>query len=117
MDAADIVVVLVTVPSREVGERIATAVVEAHLAACVNMVDGLRSIFYWEGRVQDEREVLLLVKTRGDRLARLEARIRALHPYSVPEFIALPVVAGHRPYLEWVSDCVTTKGGGQPDQE
>ena len=115
--SGDVVVVLVTAPSLEVGERIATAVVPEHLAACVNILPGLRSIFFWEGRVEDEREVLLLIKTRSDRLPALEARIRALHPYSVPGFIALPVVAGHEPYLAWVSDSVTTKGGGRSDQE
>lgn len=117
MRADDVVVVLVTVPSLEVGERIAAAVVPEHLAACVNILPGLRSIFSWEGRLEDEREVLLLIKTRADRLAPLEARIRAMHPYTVPEFIALPVVAGHQPYLAWVSDSVTAKGGGKSDQE
>lgn len=111
------VVVLVTVPSAEVGERIAAAVVPERLAACVNILPGLRSIFFWEGRVEDEQEVLLLMKTRAERLAALEARVRALHPYSVPGFIALPVVAGHEPYLAWVADSVTTKGGGTSDQE
>jgi periplasmic divalent cation tolerance protein len=112
-----VVVVLVTVPSAEVGERIAAAVVPEHLAACVNILPGLRSIFFWKGRVEDEPEVLLLMKTRADRLAALEARVRALHPYSVPGFVALPVVAGHEPYLAWVADSVTTKGGGTSDQE
>jgi periplasmic divalent cation tolerance protein len=115
--STDVVVVLVTVPSAEVGERIAAAVVPEHLAAGVNILPGLRSIFFWEGRVEDEREVLLLMKTRADRLAALEARVRALHPYSVPGFVALPVVGGHEPYLAWVADSVTTKGGGTSDQE
>jgi periplasmic divalent cation tolerance protein len=115
--ADEIVVVMVTAPSAEVGERIAAAVVPEHLAACVNIVPGLRSIFVWQGKVEDEREVLLLMKTRADRLGALEARVRELHPYTVPEFIALPVVAGHRPYLAWVADSVTTKGGGSSDQE
>ncbi len=113
----DTVVVLITVPSADVGEKIAVATVEEHLAACANIVPGLRSIFYWEGRVQDERELLLLLKTTADRLPSLEARVRSLHPYSLPEFIALPVIAGHQPYLAWVSESVSTKGGGGPDQE
>jgi periplasmic divalent cation tolerance protein len=112
----DVLVVLVTTPSAEVAERIAAAVVPERLAACVNIVPGLRSVFAWEGRIEAAEEVLLLIKTRVDRLPALEARVRALHPYSVPEFIALPVVAGHEPYLTWVSESVT-KGGGQLDQE
>lgn len=111
------VVVLVTVPSADVGEKIAVAVVGERLAACVNIVPGVRSLFRWEGRVQDEPELLLVVKTTADRLPALETRVRSLHPYSVPEVIALPVVAGHEPYLAWVAESVKAKGGGEPDQE
>lgn len=117
MGAHDIVVVLITVPSGEVGERIATALVNERLAACVSIVPGLRSIFIWEGRAQKEDELLLLAKTEAVRLGALEARVLALHPYSVPEILALPAVAGHAPYLTWVADCVTTKGGDESDQE
>ncbi len=114
---ADTVVVLVTVPTADAGGKIAVAAVEEGLAACVNIVPGVRSIFRWEGRVQDEPELLLLLKTTRERLGALETRVRALHPYSVPEFIAVPVVAGHGPYLAWVAECVSAKGGGGPDQE
>ncbi len=116
-DRPAVVVVLVTVPSIEVAERIAAAVVPERLAACVNIVPGLRSTFWWEGRAQTEEEVLLLVKSTADRLAALEDRVRTLHPYSIPEFIALPVVAGHEPYLAWVRDAVGAEGGGKSDQE
>lgn len=109
-----VVVALVTVPTAEVAERIATTVVGEHLAACVNVVPGVRSLFFWEGRVQDEPELLLTIKTTAGRLRALAARVRALHPYSVPELVALPVVGGHAPYLAWVSECVE-KGGGEPD--
>lgn len=117
MRGGDVVVVLVTVPSMEVAEAIARAVVPESLAACVNIVPGLRSIYSWQGRIEDAPELLLLIKTRADQLARLETRIRTLHPYTVPGIVALPVVAGHAPYLSWVSDSVTTKGGGRADQE
>jgi periplasmic divalent cation tolerance protein len=115
--ATEVRVVLVTVPSEQVGRQIATAVVGESLAACVNIVPGVRSVFQWEGRLEDEPELLLLIKTGADRLDRLEARVRALHPYAVPEFIALPVTEGHRPYLDWVRGHGTTKGGGGPDEE
>lgn len=113
----DVVVVLVTVPSADVGEKMARAVVEEHLAACVNIAPGIRSFFWWEERVQEESELLLVVKTSPDQLPALEHRVRSLHPYSVPEFIALPVIGGLKPYLAWVSDAVTAKGGGAPDEE
>jgi periplasmic divalent cation tolerance protein len=113
----DVVVVLVGAPSEDVAERIAAAVVPEHLAAAVNILPGVRSIFFWQGRVETASEVLLMIKTRADRLPALERRVRDLHPYTVPGFVALPVAAGHAPYLAWISDSVTTKGGGTADQE
>jgi periplasmic divalent cation tolerance protein len=91
--------------------------VPERLAAAVNVVPGVCSFFWWDGRMAEAGECLLLIKTGTARLPGLEARVRALHPYAVPAFVALPVVAGHAPYLAWVSDSVKTKGGGQPDQE
>lgn len=116
MGPGEAVVVLVTVPTAEVAEKIGRTVVEERLAASVNIVPGLRSLYVWQGRLADERELLLLVKTRAERVAALETRVRALHPYAIPGVIAVPVVAGHGPYLAWIGDAVT-KGGGEPDQE
>jgi periplasmic divalent cation tolerance protein len=113
----DVRLVVVTAPSLDVARRIATTVVEESLAACVNIVPEVRSIFRWEGRLEDEAEVLLLIKTRSDRLRALETRVRTLHPYSVPEFIAVTVASGHEPYLDWVASSTKVKGGGGPDQE
>jgi periplasmic divalent cation tolerance protein len=96
------VVVLVTVPTASVGERIARAAVEGRLAAAVNVVPGVRSIFRWEGRVEDQSELLLILKTDTARLDALEASVCRLHPYTVPSFLALPVVGGHAPYLAWL---------------
>ncbi len=98
----DVRVVYVTAPDAEVAARLGRAVVEAGLAACVNLVPGLRSIYWWEGKVHDDAEVLLIVKTTAAQLDALRDHLVALHPYTVPEVIALPVVAGHEPYLEWV---------------
>lgn len=97
-------VVLVTVPSREEGERIAESVVGERLAACVNVVGPIRSIYRWQGAVCREEEHLLLMKTSGERYAALETRILALHPYETPEVIALPVESGSEGYLRWVRD-------------
>jgi len=100
-------VVLVTVPSREDGERIAEAVVGAALAACVNLVGPIRSIYRWQGAVSRDDEHLLLIKTTRQRYAALEARIKALHSYDVPEVIALPIEMGSAAYLEWLKKSVT----------
>lgn len=99
---ADERVVLVTVPNREEGERIAEILVGEHLAACVNIVAAIRSIYRWEGAVCRDDEALLVIKTTQERYAALEARILATHPYQSPEVIALPIVAGADAYLRWL---------------
>ena len=95
-------VVLVTAPDAEVGARIGRALVEEGLAACANLVPGVRSIYRWEGALHDDAEVLLIVKTRAALSSALAARVRALHPYQLPEVLALPVAGGSEPYLDWV---------------
>ncbi|HOD74359.1 MAG TPA: divalent-cation tolerance protein CutA [Candidatus Bipolaricaulis anaerobius] len=99
-----VIVVLVTCPSREAGEKIARALVEERLAACANLVPQVTSIYRWEGKVVRDHEVLLVLKTRRARFAALARRVAALHPYAVPEIVALPLEAGSRPYLAWVAD-------------
>lgn len=101
---ATVCVVLVTAPDSETGGQLAASLVEERLAACVNVVPGVRSIYRWDGRVQDDAEVLLVVKTRKDRVDALAERIRALHPYDLPEVVALASEGGSVPYLEWVSE-------------
>lgn len=95
-------VMLVTAGSEEEAFTIGRRLVEERLVACANVVAGVRSIFRWKGKVADEGEWLLILKTRRDRVDAVEARVRELHSYDVPEVIALPVEAGSRPYLEWV---------------
>ncbi len=99
----DALVVLVTTPSPERAAEIARALVEERLAACGNVVPGLRSIYRWEGKVQDDAEALLVLKTTRARFEALRDRVLALHPYEVPEVIALPVEAGSARYLAWIS--------------
>ena len=97
------VLVLITAPSQDVARRIASALLEGKLAACVNVLPGVRSYYTWKGEPQEDEEVLMLVKTR---LAVFESRlapaVKAIHPYELPEIIALPVQAGLQGYLEWV---------------
>jgi periplasmic divalent cation tolerance protein len=96
------IVVLITCPDAPTAETIARALVEEGLAACVNLIPGVTSIYRWEGKLCRESEILLAVKTRRRKLAALERRVRALHPYTVPEIVALPIVAGSPAYLEWI---------------
>jgi periplasmic divalent cation tolerance protein len=99
----DALVVLVTAPDAEAAAGLARALVEERLAACGNVVPGLRSVYRWEGAVRDEPEALLLLKTTRDRFEALREAVLRLHPYQVPEVLALPVEAGSAPYLAWLS--------------
>ncbi len=103
---SDVLVVLTTVPSPPIAARIATALVKEGLAACVNVVPGARSIYAWEGKVCDDRELLLLIKTTRARYPALEKRVKSLHPYKVPEVIAVPAKRGNTAYLAWVRQAV-----------
>jgi len=97
------IVVLVTTPTPDRAAELARALVEERLAACGNVVPGLRSIYRWEGKVVDEAEALLILKTTRARFEALRERVLALHPYAVPEVVALPVLAGNAPYLAWIA--------------
>jgi periplasmic divalent cation tolerance protein len=97
-----------TCPDRAMAERIAEAVVADRLAACVNIVPAITSIYRWQGEVQHDAELLLLIKTRGECYPALEARIRELHSYEVPEIIAVPLQRGSEPYLAWLDASVGT---------
>jgi periplasmic divalent cation tolerance protein len=100
------VVVLSTVGSSEDAERIARVVVERGLAACVNVLPGVVSIYRWKGTLERDEERLLVMKTRADRFEALRDAVVSLHPYEVPEVIALPIAAGHAPYLAWLDASV-----------
>jgi periplasmic divalent cation tolerance protein len=94
--------ILCTCPDNESAAAIARTVVAEHLAACVNRIPGLTSVYRWQGEIHEDGEVLLLIKTRRELFEALRARLVALHPYEVPEVIALEITAGHAPYLEWL---------------
>ena len=95
-------VLLVTCPNSEVGERIARVLVEKRLVACGNVTTPVTSVYRWKGKVQRDSEALLVLKTRRTLVATCVRRIRALHPYELPEILALPVVGGLKDYLNWV---------------
>lgn len=94
-------VVLMTAPDEATAEKIAHALLDERLIACANLLPGARSLYTWEGKRCDEREVLVVMKTGADFEA-LRARVCALHPYAVPELVKLAVAEGHAPYLEWL---------------
>jgi len=99
--AQNVLIVLVTCPPDR-ARQIATALVEERVAACVNVVPGLQSIYRWQGEVQSDGEALLIVKTAKDRFDALKQAVLKHHPYELPEVIAVAVDRGHAPYLEWV---------------
>jgi periplasmic divalent cation tolerance protein len=104
----DKIVVLVTCGSARQARRIARGLVEKRLAACGNVVEApVRSIYRWKGNVESAKECLLIIKTSRARLAALEAEVKRLHSYDVPEIIALPIVAGSADYLTWIGECVS----------
>ena len=103
----DCIVVFVTCPNRAIARRIATALVTRRLAACVNLLPVIESTFRWQGKIDRCREALLVIKTTRPRFAALRRAVVGLHPYDVPEVIALPVVDGHPPYLTWVRRSVS----------
>ncbi len=99
---SDALVVLVTVPNAETADKLGEALVGERLAACVNVVGGVRSVYRWQGAVERDAELLCVCKTTRAAFERLRARIVELHPYEVPEVIALPIAAGNAPYLAWI---------------
>jgi periplasmic divalent cation tolerance protein len=97
-----VILALTTCPDGVVAQHIAASLVNERLAACVNRIEGVRSTYVWNGELQDDGEVLLMIKTMTGRLGELEARLKALHPYDLPELLVVPVTGGNERYLEWV---------------
>ena len=105
------VIVLVTVPNQDVAATLAEALVGEELAACVNVLPPMTSIYRWKGQIERQPELLCLVKTTAAQFEALRARVVELHPYEVPEVVALSIVAGHAPYLDWIAASVKGRGG------
>ena len=97
-------VVLITTGSTEEAQKIARALGEEGLAACVNIVAPVHSVYRWRGEIQTDQEALLIVKTRADILEKLFQRVKQLHSYELPEIIALPILAGAEDYLHWIDE-------------
>ena len=105
------VIVLTTLPPDADGAAFARAIVEQRLAACVNLLPLMESIYRWEGSIQQETERQVVIKTSRERVVALWERVRELHPYDVPEFLVLPIVDGNDAYLRWVAECTSAAPG------
>jgi periplasmic divalent cation tolerance protein len=112
--SSEAIVVLITVPSRQTGMEIAGKLVEKRLAACVNLLGPIQSVFRWQGQIEQEEELLLVVKTQRQLFAsQLVPAVQEMHPYKVPEIIALPIEMGAVNYLNWIA-AETQPGGREP---
>jgi periplasmic divalent cation tolerance protein len=105
-DSSSFILVLCNCPDDERAGQLADALVRSRLAACVNISAAVRSVYVWQGEMQHDGERTLLIKSRRDRYAELEQKILELHPYEVPEIIAVPLVEGHQAYLRWVEEVI-----------
>jgi periplasmic divalent cation tolerance protein len=103
------IVVLMTAPKEEEAAKIAMALVGNRLAGCVNMIGPIRSIYSWQGKIEDDKEVLLIAKTAKRLFKRLVKKVKELHSYTVPEIIAIPIVEGDTDYLKWLKEATSRK--------
>ena len=109
-EASDAIVVFMTAASGEEATRLADMLVGAHLAACVQILPEMESVYRWQGKIERQSEVLLLVKTTRGKFEELEREVRALHSYDTPEIIAVPVITGSAPYLDWLKQTADERG-------
>jgi periplasmic divalent cation tolerance protein len=100
------IVIFITVPNKKEAEHIARQLIENRLAACVNIIDKIESVFRWEGKVQRAGELLLVIKSKKLKLTSIIKLVKSMHSYEVPEIIAIPLIAGYKPYLDWLDESV-----------
>lgn len=100
------IVILITAKDKKEAEKISRGLLEAKLIACANIVDGVRSLFRWQGKIDSSKEVLLILKTKKNLFRKVAAKVKSLHSYQTPEIIALPVIIGSEEYLKWLNSSV-----------
>lgn len=98
------IVTFVTCPNKKEARRIAGEIIRSKLAACVNIIENVHSVFWWEGKVDNAKESLLIIKTRKILINKLIKKIKLLHSYEVPEIISLPIISGNKSYLDWIDE-------------
>jgi periplasmic divalent cation tolerance protein len=101
------VIILITAKDKKEADKIATLLIKNKLAACVNIVGGLKSIYLWKGKIEQAKETLLIVKSRKDKFDKIVKLARSVHSYEVPEIIAVPITNGFKPYLRWIDESLT----------
>ena len=110
----DAIIIFITAPNKEEASRLADMLVESRLAGCVQILPGIESVYRWQGHVERQDEVLLIAKTLKAKFDDIEREVRALHSYETPEIVALPIVEGSVPYLEWLKAGVNTDADSAP---
>jgi periplasmic divalent cation tolerance protein len=103
------IVIFITSGSEEEAKRLGRVLVEEKLAACVNIIPGVESLYWWKGKIESSKEWMLVVKTQGKMVNRVVKRVKEIHSYEIPEVIALPIVEGNRDYLQWISDVLALR--------
>lgn len=98
------IIVLITAKDKKEAEKISRLLIKNRLAACVNIVNGVKSLFWWQGKVDQAKEAILIVKSRKEKFAKIAKLVKANHSYDLPEIIAIPIVSGFKPYLNWIND-------------
>lgn len=102
-------IILCTCPNLKTAEQIAGHLISHKLAACVNIIPGITSIYEWQGKIESTQEHLLIIKSHSEKFCLIEQQIKALHPYELPELIAVPIERGLPEYLQWIDTCLSTK--------
>jgi len=100
------IVIFIAVPNKKEADKIARHLIKNRLAACVNIIDKIDSVFRWEGKVDRAREALLVIKSKKSKLTNIIKLVKSMHSYEVPEIIALPLIGGYKPYLNWLDESV-----------
>jgi periplasmic divalent cation tolerance protein len=103
------IVIFITSGSKEEAKKLARVLVEEKLAACVNILSGVESLYWWKGKIESSKEWMLVVKTQGKMVNKVVKRVKEIHSYEVPEVIALPIVEGNKDYLQWISDVLALR--------
>ena len=102
----DAIIIFVTCANKEEAAKISQALVKDGLAACVNIIAGIESVFWWEEKVQSAEEVLLIAKSQKSKLKEIIILVKSMHSYQIPEIIAVPIIGGYQPYLDWINDSI-----------
>lgn len=110
-EALDAIVVFITAPTAEEATRVADALVQARLAACVQILPEMQSVYRWEGKIERQKEILIIAKTVASKFESLETTVREIHSYETPEIVAFPLTTGSSSYLEWLRDSVGAESG------